>query len=459
MDKLTLLEKTLPHSEDAEIAVIGAMLLDKDAVPRVLEILNDACFYAEKNKRVFRAIVGLFERNESPSAVLVVEELRRRGELDGVGGAYYLSTLLDSVATSANVESHARVVLEKAIQRRLIHAATAIATRGYEAREDVNELLDAAEKAIFEISESRLRQGFLPIKEILRGTFDSIQQIYDRKAHLMGIASGFVDLDAMTSGFQAGDLVIVAGRPSTGKTSFALNIAEHIAIEQRVPVGVFSLEMSKEQLVQRLLCSEARVDAHRLRTGYLREDEWPMLTAAASVLSEAPLYIDDSAAISILELRAKARRLHDQVKLGAIIVDYLQLLRGAGRTENRQQEIAQISRSLKALAKEIGVPVVALSQLRRIAPGEQRGKDQRPQLTDLRESGSIEQDADIVMFVYRRWSNDPAVVIDDTVAEIIIEKQRNGPVGTVKLSFMKSYTRFENWSGRVAMGVGGSDDA
>ncbi|MFN0151552.1 MAG: replicative DNA helicase [bacterium] len=457
MDKLTLLEKTLPHSEDAEVAVIGAMLLDKEAVPRVLEILNDACFYAEKNKRVFRAIVGLFERNESPSAVLVVEELKRRGELDGVGGAYYLSTLLDSVATSANVESHARVVLERAIQRRLIHAATAIATRGYEAREDVSEMLDAAEKAIFEISESRLRQGFLPIKDILRGTFETIQRLYDDKSHMMGQASGFVDLDAMTSGFQAGDLVIVAGRPSTGKTSFALNIAQHVAVEQRKPVGVFSLEMSKEQLVQRLLCSEARVDAHRLRTGYLRDDEWPMLTVAASVLAEAPLYIDDSAALSILELRAKARRLHDQVDLGLIIVDYLQLLRGSGRPENRQQEIAQISRSLKALAKEIGVPVIALSQLSRAV--EQRGKDQRPQLSDLRESGAIEQDADLVLFVFRRWSNDPEVVVDDTVAEIIIGKQRNGPVGTVRLAFMKPYTRFENWSGRVAMGVGGADDA
>jgi replicative DNA helicase len=456
MDKLALLEKTLPHSEEAETAVIGAMLIDKEAVPRVIEIVNDGCFYREKNKRVFQAIVTLFERNEAPSPVLVVEELRRRGELESVGGPYYLSMLLESVATSANVESHARVVLEKAIQRRLIHAATSIVTRGYEAREDVNDLLDAAEQAIFEISESRLRQGFQPIKDVLNRTFETIQRLYDRKSHLMGLGSGFVDLDAKTSGFQAGDLVIVAGRPSTGKTSFAINIAQHVAVEQNVPVGVFSLEMSKEQLVQRLLCSEAHVDAHRLRTGYLRDDEWPLLTDAAGILAKAPLYIDDSAALSILELRAKARRLHDQVKLGLIVVDYLQLIRGSGRPENRTQEISQISRSLKALAKEIGVPVVALSQLSRAV--EQRGKDQRPQLSDLRESGAIEQDADVVLFVFRRWSNDPEVQIDDSVAEIIIGKQRNGPVGTIRLTFMKQYTRFENWSGRVAVGIDGSGD-
>lgn len=442
------LDKTLPHSEEAEMAVLGAMLFDRDAVPRVVEILDDTCFYKESHRQIYRAILALFERNEPASGLLVAEELKRRGALDAVGGAYYLSLLAGSVATSADVERHARIVFDKALQRRLVQAATEIATRGYEGQEEIGDLLDSAEERIFEISESRLRRGFIRVRDVLRGTFETIQNLHDRKSHLLGLATGFYKLDEMTSGFQPGDLIIVAGRPSMGKTSFALNIAEHVAIEERQPVAVFSLEMAKEQIVLRLLCSQARVDAHRLRTGHLRDDDWKVLGQAASVLSEAPFYVDDSAALSILELRAKARRLHSEHPLSLVVVDYLQLLRGHGRPENRQQEIAQISRALKALAKELSVPVVALSQLSRAI--EQRGKDQKPQLSDLRESGAIEQDADVVLFVYRRWSNDPNVKIDDRVAEIIIGKQRNGPIGSVRLAFLREYTRFENFSPREA---------
>src|SRR5262245_43731394 len=451
------LEKSLPHSVEAENAVLGAMLLDKDAVPRVIEIIDEACFYKESHKQIFRAIVHLFERNEPSEAVLVTEELRRRGVLDGVGGSYYVSALLDSVATSADVERHARVILERSVQRRLIHAATEIATRGYEGRDEVADLLDVAEQKIFEISESRLRRSFFPIRDVLSDTFNTIQRLHDERSHLMGLASGFADLDDMTSGFQRGDLVIVAGRPSMGKTSFALNIAEYAAIETAAPVALFSLEMAKEQLVLRLLCSQARVNAHRMRTGYLNKEDWDALGHAASVLSNAPIYIDDSPTLSILELRAKARRLHSETPVGMIIVDYLQLLHGGGRPENRQQEIAQISRSLKALAKELNVPVLALSQLSRAV--ETRGKDERPKLSDLRESGAIEQDADVVLFVYRRWSNDPSQKIDDTLAEIIIGKQRNGPTGTVKLTFLRDFTRFENRAARAGFQAGADGEA
>ncbi len=449
-DRVAALDKTLPHSEEAEMAVLGAMLFDKEAVPRVIEILEEGAFYKEGHRQIYKAIVALFEKNEPPSGLVVAEELRRRGVLEGVGGAYYLSVLADSVATSADVERHAQIVFERAIQRRVIQAATQIVTRGYEGQEEVGELLDAAEQSIFEISESRLRKGFVPIREILRSTFETIQNLHDKKSHLMGLATGFYRLDELTSGFQAGDLVIVAGRPSMGKTAFALNIAEHVAIESQLPVAVFSLEMAKEQLVLRLLCSQARVNSHMLRTGHLRDDDWDVLGHAASVLSDAPLYIDDSPTLTILELRAKARRLQAEAKLGMVIVDYLQLIRGHARAENRQQEISQISRNLKALAKELNVPVVALSQLRRPVPSDRAGKDERPQLSDLRESGAIEQDADVVLFVYRKWSNDPAKKVDDRVAEIIIGKQRNGPIGTVKLTFMREYTRFENYTPQAA---------
>ncbi len=458
LDKTARLEKSLPHSEDAEVAVLGAMLLDKEAVPRVIEIIDDGCFYKESHRQIYRAIVTLFEQNEPPTALLVTEELRRLGLLEGVGGAYYLSTVLDSVATSADVERYAKVLLERAVQRRLIQAATEIATRGYEGREDIADQLDLAEQKIFEISESRLRQSFVPVRSVLRESYDLIQEIHDRGSSLMGLPTGFTDLDAKTSGLQSGDLIIVAGRPSMGKTSFALNIAEYVAVEKNVPVGVFSLEMSKLQLVLRLLCSQGQVDAHRMRTGRLGTHDFAALGHAASTLDKAPIYVDDSPTLSILELRAKARRLHSEVNLGLVVVDYLQLLHGTGRQENRQQEIAMISRSLKALAKELRVPVMALSQLRRPAPVEKRSKDERPQLSDLRESGALEQDADVVLFVYRRWSNDPAVKVDDTAAEIIIGKQRNGPVGTVPLTFLREYTCFKNYSQRVAIPAVGAEE-
>jgi len=429
--------------------VLGAMLMDQDAILRATEHVDDTMFYRERNRRIFRAMVAIVERGDVVDPLLLADELARRGDLEIAGGKDYIAYLVDAVPTSANVEYHARIVKEKALQRRLIETCTALITEAYEGRSTAADLLDDAEQRVFQVSQQRGMQGFTRIKELMWPTMERIEALQRGGKTITGVPSGFTDLDEMTSGFQNADLVIVAARPSMGKTSLVLNIAQHAAIERHTPVALFSLEMSKEALVQRMLTSEARVDAQRLRKGMLRDDDFTRMARAAGTLSAAPIWIDDTAGISLLEIRSKARRLRADAKIELVIVDYLQLIAGPN-SESRQQEISAISRSLKALAKELNVPVIALSQLSR-AP-EQRAGDHRPQLSDLRESGAIEQDADLVMFIYRQEVYDGPTDKDGNSlegrAEVIVGKQRNGPIGFVNLFFHKSYTRFENYSAR-----------
>jgi replicative DNA helicase len=435
-----------PQNLEAEISVLGAVLQDPGALLKAMEVLRPEDFYKEAHRKIFRACVELFERNEPVDLVTLANELMRRKHLDEVGGASQLSALVDAVPTAANVAHHARVVKDKAVLNALIQKATAVVSKAYADTDDTDQLLDWAEQQIFEISQDKVSRSFFPVKSILKGTFQLIEKLYDRKSHVTGVPTGFTDFDRLTSGLQPAELIVVAGRPSMGKTSFCLNIAQHAAIRENITVAIFSLEMSKEQLVQRMLCSEASVDSHRLRTGYLSDADWPKLTTAAGRLSEASVYIDDTPGISLLEMRAKARRLKAERGLGMVIIDYLQLISGRSRAENRQQEISEISRGLKAMAKDLAVPVVALSQLSRAV--ESRDPP-RPQLSDLRESGAIEQDADVVTFlyrpaVYRKRKGEETEEPEDNSTEIIIGKQRNGPTDTVYLTFLREYTRFEN---------------
>jgi replicative DNA helicase len=439
-------DRVPPQAVDAEVAVLGAMILDQSAIGAVAELLDEHCFYKSSHRKMFNAIMHLFSRDEAADLVTLTQELKRRKELDDVGGAAYLSSVLGSVATTANVRYHAKIVLEKAVLRRLISAATEVVHEAYDERDEASDILDRAEHLIFEIAQSKVRRDFVPMREILKHSFEAIEELYNKKEHVTGVPSGFDDLDALTSGFQKSDLIVVAGRPSMGKTAFALNVAAHAAIKADIPTAVFSLEMGKSQLVQRMLCCEARVDGHKLRTGYLADKHWSRLTIAAGDLSEAAIYIDDTPAMNVLEMRSKARRLKAEVDVGLVIVDYMQLMQGLGRTENRQQEISEISRSLKALAKELDVPVIALSQLSRAV--ESRGGDRRPILSDLRESGAIEQDADVVLFIYRAERYDPSPE-NVGMAEIIVGKQRNGPTDSVRLVFRSECTRFENYSTRA----------
>ncbi len=434
-------ERIPPQALEAEKSVLGSMLLEQDAISRVLEILDESRFYKDAHRRIFRAVVGLYERNEGVDLITLTEELRKRGELEGVGGQAYLSTLFDYVGTAAHVEHHGKIVRDKAILRKLIAVSTEIASKCYEAKDDPATMLDEAEAQIFSISGQRLRPGFVPMKELLKDSFETIQQIYDQGLHITGVESGFVDLDKLTAGFQPSELVIVAGRPSMGKTALALNIAQHVAVKHNIGAGFFSLEMSADEVVRRMLCAEARVDNHKLRTGYLGESDWPKLTTAAGALSEAPIYIDDSPGLSVLEMRAKARRLKAERDVGLLIVDYIQLLRGLPNPESRQIEMSIISRSLKELAKELRVPIIAVSQLSRAV--EQRGGERRPLLSDLRESGALEQDADTVIFVYRPefYNHTPE---NEGKGELIVAKQRNGPTDTVHVAFIREYMRFEN---------------
>jgi len=442
-----------PYAPEAEISVLGGMLIDGDAVPKAVEIVDDSMFYREANRRIFRTMQRLFTRGQVIDPVTVREELQKTDELDFVGGLSYLSELLDAVPTAANIEYHARIVRERALLRMLIESASGIIRDAYEPGErTVEQVMDEAEQKIFQVAQSQTREGFVWIKKILYPTFEKIEQLQAAAGGVTGVPTGFYDLDEMTGGFQAGDLVIVAARPSMGKTSLVTGVAMHAAITSQIPVAIFSLEMSKEQLVQRMLCSEALVDLGRLLRGKLTDDDYVRLAQAAGHLNTAPVWIDDTGSISVLEMRAKARRLKsEQPDLGMIIIDYIQLMQGSpGSAENRQQEVSAISRGLKGLAKELGVPILALSQLSR-AP-EQRA-DHRPQLSDLRESGSLEQDADLVMFLYR-----PEYYVADKQeaaekgligkAELIIGKQRNGPTGTVELFFRKEATRFESYSHR-----------
>ena len=430
-----------PQSLEAEMAVLGAVLLDNNAFSIATESLSHVAFYKKAHQDIFAAMEGLSARGEAIDVVTLSEELKQRGTYQSSGSATYLTTIMDSVHTAANVEYYANIVLEKFVMRRLITISNDIATQCYSGEREAAELLDEAEKHIFEISQQGMFKGFEPIGKILRDHFKNIEALYQSGSHISGMPSPFDELDSLTSGFQKSDLIIVAGRPGMGKTSFALNLCQHLAIREKTPVGIFSLEMSAEQLVTRLLCAEARVDSNRLRKGYLKSNEYAELAIVAGYLAEAPIYIDDSAGLSTLELRAKARRLKAEANIGMLMVDYLQLISVKERVENRQQQISLISRGLKALAKELNIPVVALSQLSRAV--ESRGGDKRPMLSDLRESGSIEQDSDLVLFLFRPEVYDTS---DEHrgKAELIIGKQRNGPTGTVNLTFIDSCTRFEN---------------
>jgi replicative DNA helicase len=428
------------------------MLMERDAVDRVNEVVDDTMFFREGNRRIYRAMVALAERGDVIDPLTLSEELSRRGELQASGGKEYIASIVDAVPTAANVEYHAKIVREKALRRRLIEVSTAIVSEAFESSAPAGELLDAAEHKIFEVNRARGTEGFTRIKELLWPTMENIERLQRGGESITGVPSGFKDLDDLTAGFQQSDLVIVAARPSMGKTAFVLNIAQNAALDKNIPVAFFSLEMSKDSLVQRLLTSEGRVDAQRLRKGKLHDDEFARLGRAAGMLSHAPIWIDDTPGISLLEMRSKARRLKTDNDIGMIVVDYLQLMTGPTNQESRQQEISYISRSLKSLARELKVPVVALSQLSR-APEQRTGENKRPQLSDLRESGAIEQDADLVMFIYRQEMYDGPVDKDGNSlegrAEIIVGKQRNGPTGFVNLYFNKTYTRFDSYSART----------
>lgn len=451
-------ERTPPYSEAAEQAVLSAMLLDSDAVLRASEFVDESMFYREAHRRLYRAMLALSERGDVIDPLTLSEELSRNNELDAAGGREFIAYLVDVVPTAANVEYHAKIVQEKALRRRLIEVSTAIVGEAFESPRSAAELLDEAEHRIFEVNQTRGTEGFTRVKELMYDAMERIEQLHLAGESVTGVPSGFRDLDEITAGFQPSDLVIIAARPSMGKTAFVLNCAQNAALDAKTPVAFFSLEMSKQSLLQRMLTSEARVDAQRLRKGKLRDDEFVQLGRAAGLLSQAPIWIDDTPAISLLEMRSKARRLKAENNIGMIVVDYLQLMQGPSGSENRQQEISMISRSLKALARELRVPVIALSQLSR-APEQRTGDNKRPQLSDLRESGAIEQDADVVMFLYRQEyydvleGKDPSQPDKDGkvtagLAEVIVGKQRNGPTGNATLFFNRAFTRFENYSTR-----------
>jgi len=437
-----LAQRLPPQNLEAEVSVLGGVLLDNEALNRVLEVMKEGDFYRESHRKIFSAILDLYEKSEPVDLITLTEALKKRDALEAVGGVEYLNSLVNSVPTAANISYYAKIVKEKAILRKLINRSTDIISQVYGVSGDVDDFLDQAERSIFEISEDRVRPSFYSLKDIIKSSFKTIERLYEKRQLITGVPTGFTKLDELTSGLQPSDLIIVAGRPSMGKTALALDIAAYAAVEGGIPSAIFSLEMAKEQLALRMLCSEAKVDAHRLRGGFLSESDWPKLTRAAGSLSEAPIFIDDTPGLSALEMRAKSRRMKAEHNLGLVVVDYLQLMRGRADSDTREQEISDISRSLKALAKELNVPVMALSQLNRRV--EERG-DRRPQLSDLRESGAIEQDADVIIFLYRdevynRSEDNP----NKGKAEIIIGKQRNGPTDKFELAFLDKFTCFEN---------------
>ncbi|MBL7130764.1 MAG: replicative DNA helicase [Candidatus Omnitrophica bacterium] len=436
----SFIERVPPQNIDAEMAVLGSMFIEEDAVNQAIETIDEDCFYKSAHRKIFSSIVNLSSKNKAVDLITLTEELKKSDELEEIGGVSYLTMLANAVPTAANIKHYARIVKEKSILRALINNSTQIVTKAYESEVNVDEVLDKAEGLIFEISDRRIEGSFVSLKEIIKDSIETIDRLYQQKAHVTGVPTGFIDFDIKTAGLQHSDLIVVAGRPSMGKSAFAISIAEYAAIVEHIPVALFSLEMSKEQLVQRLLCSHARVDVHKVRSGYFSPSDWPKLTAAAGKLSEAPIFIDDTPAITIMELRAKARRLKAHYDIKLMFVDYLQLIRSSRYAENRQQEISEISRSLKALARELNIPLVAISQLSRAVEAR---SDHRPQLSDLRESGAIEQDADVVVLLLREEYYNPTVE-NRGIAEAIIAKQRNGPVGSIKLSFIKEYTRFDN---------------
>ncbi len=435
-------QRVPPQNIEAEQCVLGSILLHQDSLAKVLEVLTPDDFYRNEHRLIFEAMLTLFDKNHPQDLITVTSALNDANKLDAAGGPAYLAQLTDIVPVAANIIYYARMVREKSILRQLIRTTTEIASRCYEEQDDIDALVDEVEQNIFEISRAKSSQSFTPMSTIANEAFKAVEKLFERKELITGVPTGFDILDKMTAGFQPSDLIILAARPSMGKTALVMNIAQNAAIIHKVPVAVFSLEMSKEQLGMRMLCSVGRVDSQRVRTGFLQDQDWPRLTRSAGMLAEAPIYIDDTPAISVLEMRAKARRLKTEHNLGMVVVDYLQLMRGRSGTERREQEISEISRSLKAMAKELHIPVVALSQLNRSLESR---PNKRPQLSDLRESGAIEQDADVILFIYRDAVYNKA---EDNpkrfVAEVIIGKQRNGPTGTVELAFINQYTTFEN---------------
>lgn len=431
-----------PQNTDAEQCVLGSILIEDGALLKVVEIIQPEDFYKESHGIIYSTMIDLFDHNEPQDLITVHNALTKSGKLETAGGSVYLAELTETVPVASNVDYYARIVRDKAVLRRLIQKSSDIATMCYEEAGDVDDILENAEGAIFELSQSKIKQAFSPLKDVLKNSIKKVEDLYEKKELITGVSSGFTELDKLTAGFQSSDLVIIAGRPSMGKTAFALNIAQHAAVQNGVPAAIFSLEMSMEQLALRMLCSEAMVDAHKVRTGFLGKEDWPRLINAAGNLSQAPIFIDDTPALSVLEMRAKARRLKSDQDIGLVIVDYLQLMQGRAGTERREQEISEISRSLKAMAKELDVPVLALSQLNRKV--EDR-PNKRPQMSDLRESGAIEQDADVIAFIYRdevynRDEDNPR----RGKAEIIVAKQRNGPTGTILLAFVGKFSSFGN---------------
>jgi replicative DNA helicase len=435
------LERTVPHNIDAEKSVLGAILVNNENYYRVLENVKPEDFYLDAHRVIYRKMVELIENSKAIDLITIQEELVRSSQLEAAGGITYLASLLDGIPHLVHIEHYIEFIREKSLLRQMVNAANKIMGECFDQADPAEEILDRAEQSLFDLSEKRMRSGFVSVRDMELPTAKLLEKLHKDRVMITGVESGFLDLDRLTSGLQRGDLVILAARPSMGKTALCLNIAQHVALHKAEPVGMFSLEMSKEQLLMRMLCAEARVDAHKVRTGYLGKDDFRKLIDALGRTAQAPMYIDDSSTLTVMEMRAKCRRLKAERGLSLIIVDYLQLMSGYGRVENRTQEISGISRGLKALAKELDVPVLALSQLSR-AP-EQRQGDHKPQLSDLRESGSIEQDADLVMFIYREevYKHDNEEI--KGLADLIIAKQRNGPTGTVKLTFLREFTRFE----------------
>ena len=435
------LAKIPPHDIDAEQAVLGSMLTDKDAVNAAIETLKEDAFYREDNRAIYQAIINLYSKSEPIDIITLKDELESMDKFEQVGGYEYLASLPDKVPTTANVQKYIKIVEEKAILRKLIKTANEIIELGYDPAEDVEDIMDNAEKKIFDIMQSKNQKGYTPIKDVLVESFTKLEELYNINQHITGVPTGFVELDYKTAGLHGSELILVAARPAMGKTAFALNIATNAALRGNAPVAIFSLEMSKDQLVNRILCSEAMVDSNKVRTGKLEEDDWVKLAGAIGPLSESEIYIDDTPGISVMEIRTKCRKLKMEKNIGLVVIDYLQLVQGSNKRQaSREQDISEISRSLKILAKEINVPVIALSQLSRAV--EQR-PDHRPMLSDLRESGAIEQDADIVMFLYRDdYYNKESEKKD--IAEVIIAKQRGGQTGTVELLWMGNYTKFVN---------------
>ena len=443
-----MIDRVPPQNIEAEQAVLGAMMIDKEAISKATEILRENDFYRQDHRAVYQVIVDLFSKNQAVDMVTVTEALKREGKLEDVGGIQFITYLANAVPTAANITYHAKIVEEKSLLRQLISVSTQIAGSGYEGSEDVNTLLDNAERMILGVSERKISRDFAPIKEVVMSAVDRIDELYNKKGGITGIATGFIDFDRLTSGLQASDLILIAARPSMGKTALVLNMAQNIAIREKKSVAFFSLEMSKEQLVQRMLCAEASIDSSRLRIGELEDNDWEKLIWAADSLSRAEIFIDDTPGITVMEMRAKARRLKVEHNLQLIVIDYLQLMQGSGKKsgENRQQELSDISRSLKALARELNVPVIALSQLSRSVESRQV---KRPMLSDLRESGSIEQDADIVALLYRddyyQTAKELGEAPDPSLSELIIGKHRNGPTGKIDLLFRKSTSTFLNF--------------